>query len=194
MIIIVDYNGSFSYSLYQSVVKVHPNVEVIDNRILDLEDIKKMHPEGIILSSGPGLPNNLHQEVEIVRKYSSSIPILGISFGHLAIGAAYGAEVVHVSEMEHGKTRIVVYKEDELFEGLPNPFEAGFFHTHILSHRNFPHQLKILAESDKGDIMCIKHKEHPCYGVQFYPDSLLTPQGDLILANFCTILGTVHKK
>lgn len=184
MFVIIDYLGSFTYNLYQSTAKMAKVVEVLDHRKVTPEKIANLKPQGIFLSSGPGLPQDNPTSLAIVKEFYSLVPILGISLGHLAIAEAFGAKIEHVKTIEHGKTALVHYEIDPLFEGVPNPFTAGFFHTFEVSQKRLPKTLKILAQTQEKKLMALKHCDYPCYGVQFYPDSILTPEGDQILANF----------
>lgn len=184
MFVIIDYLGSFTYNLYQSTAKIAKDVEVMDHRKVTPKQIAALKPHGIFLSSGPGLPRDNPSSLEIVKEFYKQVPLLGISLGHLAIAEVFGATIEHVNTIEHGKTAHIHYEVDPLFEGLPNPFTGGFFHTYEVSSKEFPKTLKILAKAEEKRVMALKHRDYLCYGVQFYPDSILTPEGDQILANF----------
>lgn len=185
MIKVIDFHGSFTQSLCGSLQNVYPSIEVVSGESLETHDLLNGNPIGLIVTSCPGKPNK--QMRKLVFDYSSTIPILGLSSGCLAIAEAYGGKIEHVEEVEYGKVEWIHYLEDELFAGLPNPFQGGNFYAYVVSATDFPTELSILATTKKDIIMSIRHKEHPCYGVSFAVETLLTPQGDMMLKNFINI-------
>ena len=187
MTIIIDNMGSFTNNLFQIVGKKDPHTKVISTKELSMASLKKCQPSALILSSGSGLPEDNPILLDIVKTFSPYIPILGISLGHLAIAQAFGAHFEPVKQIEHGKSCLIDHHQEDLFLGLINPIQAGCFHAFVVSKNDFPYSLKISSEAEDGTIMSIRHKTYPTFGVQFYPESVLTPQGKEMILNFLQI-------
>jgi len=191
MILIIDNYDSFTYNLYQSVAQFHPDVRVIRNNKISIPEIRKLSPMGIILSPGPGRPEEAGICIELIRELSlgikNTMPLLGVCLGHQALSAAFGGKVIQAPEIVHGKPDLVFHQREGLYQGLPLPFQVARYHSLIADRETLPNELQIEAESTMGLIMGMRHKELPLYGVQFHPESILTPAGDRLLQNFVDI-------
>ena len=184
MILLIDNYDSFTYNLYQYLCELGAEVKVVRNDQTTLEDIELMAPEKIVISPGPCTPKEAGISNDVVRHFESRVPILGVCLGHQCIGYVYGGTVDRAGEIMHGKTSLIHHDGKGLFLGLPNPFEAIRYHSLALYRENLPDSLEITAWTDNGLIMGVRHKEHIVEGVQFHPESVLTPRGDDLLANF----------
>ncbi|HIW49596.1 MAG TPA: aminodeoxychorismate/anthranilate synthase component II [Candidatus Blautia intestinavium] len=185
MIILIDNYDSFSYNLYQLAGSVEPDIRVIRNDRYTVQEIAEMEPEALILSPGPGRPENAGICIEAVRYFTGRIPILGVCLGHQAICEAFGGKVSYAGELMHGKQRTIYVKEkSRLFDGMGDSFPAARYHSLAAAKEEFPEALKITAESEDGEIMAVEHREFPVFGVQFHPESVMTPQGRRIIENF----------
>lgn len=183
MILLVDNYDSFTYNLFQMIGTYDSDIQIIRNDQLTLQDIDEIKPSSIIFSPGPGQPSNAGIMEDIIRKFYKEIPMLGICLGHQAIGEVFGAVVTEAKEKMHGETsRILQTASSLLFEGLDDSFVVGRYHSLIIE--NPDNDLEITAVSKNGEIMAIQHKDYPVYGVQFHPESILTPQGSRIIENF----------
>lgn len=190
MIIIIDNYDSFTYNLYQSIAQLHDDVKVFRNDKISVAEIKKLKPMGIVLSPGPGRPEDAGICIELIRELSlnakNTIPLLGVCLGHQAIGAAFGGNVIRAPEIVHGKSDLIFHHRKGLYQDLPLPFQVGRYHSLIVDRETLPKELLIEAESGSGLIMGMRHTTLPLYGVQFHPESILTPAGDPLLKNFVT--------
>ena len=185
MIILIDNYDSFSYNLYQLVGSAEPDIRVIRNDDYSVEEIADMKPEALILSPGPGRPEKAGECIEAVRHFAGKIPVLGVCLGHQAICKAFGGEVSYAKELMHGKKRNIYIKENSrLFQGMGTSFEAARYHSLAAVREKLPEDLRITAESGDGEIMAVEHREFPVFGVQFHPESVMTPQGHVIIENF----------
>ena len=186
MILLIDNYDSFSYNLYQLVGGINPDIKVIRNDEMTVEEIEKLNPSHIILSPGPGKPSDAGVCEEVVEKLGGKFPILGVCLGHQAISEVYGATVTYASRLMHGKQSICsVDKECPLFEGLDDKVAVARYHSLAAKADSIPDCLKVVATSDDdGEIMAVMHKEYQVYGLQFHPESILTPEGITILKNF----------
>lgn len=185
MILIVDNYDSFSYNLYQLVGTIEPDVRVVRNDALDAAGIAALSPLAVILSPGPGRPEDAGVCIDTVRTLGGRIPILGVCLGHQAICTAHGATVSYAKTLMHGKASDVRTAEPcPLFAGLPSPFRAARYHSLAALEETLPDCLAVTARADDGEIMAVAHRQHPTFGLQFHPESILTPQGPLILRNF----------
>lgn len=184
MILIIDNYDSFTYNLYQAAAQHHPEVRVVRNDKITLDEIIRLQPTGIILSPGPGRPEDAGICVDLVRHLKGDIPILGVCLGLQAIALAFGAEIIKAQEIVHGKTDLIFHRRTGLYKNLPLPFQAGRYHSLMINPSTLPDTLLVEAENASGLIMGIRHKEQPVFGVQFHPESILTPQGDMLLQNF----------
>lgn len=190
MILLIDNYDSFSYNLYQLVGSIDPDIEVIRNDALSVEEIYEKHPAGIILSPGPGYPKDAGICIEVVRRLGGRIPILGVCLGHQAICEAYGATISHAKKLMHGKqslTRIDTVN-CPVFKGLPDEIEAARYHSLAAVESTLPDCLLVTGRADDGEIMAVQHREYPVYGLQFHPESIMTPDGPAILRNFIGLL------
>ena len=186
MILLIDNYDSFSYNLYQLIGAVEPDIKVVRNDECTLEEIAEMKPEAIILSPGPGRPEDAGICIPVIKEFAGKIPILGVCLGHQSICEAFGGTVSYAKELMHGKKKLM-YKtgESQLFKGLPDTFAAARYHSLAAVRETMPEELKITAETEDGEIMGVMHRDYPIYGVQFHPESILTPDGYEILKNFC---------
>ncbi|MCX7715071.1 MAG: aminodeoxychorismate/anthranilate synthase component II [Clostridia bacterium] len=187
MIIMIDNYDSFTYNLYQYLGTLNPDIEVHRNDKTTVEEILNKKPSHIILSPGPGYPKDAGICIELIKK-AGNIPVLGVCLGHQAIGEAFGAKIVHAPQIMHGKTDVIdIDNECDLFFGLPSKLETGRYHSLAIEGGSLPECLQIIAKSSDGCIMGVKHKKRPVYGIQFHPESVLTPKGMTIIENFLKI-------
>ena len=174
MILLIDNYDSFSYNLFQLIGEVTPDIKVSRNDKITLEEIEDLNPDAIILSPGPGRPENAGICMDIVKEFHEKIPILGVCLGHQAICAAFGGKISHAKRLMHGKSSKISLEYDFLFVGLPSEITVGL-----------PDCLEIISKSkDDGEIMAVKHKQYNIYGLQFHPESILTPDGITIIQNY----------
>ena len=185
MILLIDNYDSFSYNLYQLVGEINPDIKVIRNDEMTVEEIKAMNPERIILSPGPGRPEDAGIIIDVVKTLGKDIPILGVCLGHQAICAAFGATVTYAKRLMHGKQSQVKFNSDcLLFADCPETAPVAWYHSLAADKGTIPECLKITALTDDGEVMAVQHKEYPIYGVQFHPESIMTPDGRQMLYNF----------
>ncbi len=184
MILMIDNYDSFTYNLVQYLGQLGEDVVVRRNDETTLEEIEDLAPEAIVLSPGPCSPEEAGITVDVVRRFHERIPILGICLGHQAIGQAFGGRVVRAGRVMHGKTSPVVNDGKTTFRGMPNPVTAGRYHSLIVERRSLPDCLAVSAETEEGEIMGIRHQTFPVEGLQFHPESILTPNGKRMLRNF----------
>lgn len=185
MILIIDNYDSFTYNLYQLAGTINPDIGVIRNNELTVEEIAKLDVSHIILSPGPGRPEDAGICVETAKKLASKCPILGICLGHQAICQAYGATVGYAKELMHGKKSFIhIANGSPLFSGMAPLIEAGRYHSLAVERQTLPDELLIIAETKDGEVMGVKHREYNLYGLQFHPESILTKDGNLIIQNF----------
>jgi anthranilate synthase component 2 len=185
MILLIDNYDSFSYNLYQLVGSLQPDIRVIRNDAINLEEIEALEPKAILLSPGPGKPADAGICVEAAKYFAGKIPILGVCLGHQAICEAYGATVSYAKTLMHGKqSQMKVDTDCKLFQDLPEAIEGARYHSLAALEETMPEELTITARSEDGEIMAVKHREHDVYGLQFHPESILTPKGRTILENF----------
>ncbi len=184
MLLMIDNYDSFTYNLYQYLSELGAEVEVARNDKISLEEIKGISPEGIIISPGPSTPLEAGISNDVIRRFGPIIPILGVCLGHQCIGYVYGAKVGRAGEIRHGKTSMVSHQGAGVLVGLPNPFQAIRYHSLVVYPETIPDALEITAQTDNGLIMGLRHKEFPVEGVQFHPESILTPDGKHLLQNF----------
>lgn len=185
MILLIDNYDSFSYNLYQLVGEIDPDIKVVRNDEMTIEEIKNQNPELIILSPGPGRPEDAGVTIEVVKTLGKDIPILGVCLGHQAICAAFGATITYAKEMMHGKQSDVKFDiHCPLFQGCPEIGPVARYHSLVADSSTIPECLKVTASTTDGEIMAIQHKMYPIYGVQFHPESIMTPDGKKMLTNF----------
>lgn len=184
MMLVIDNYDSFTYNLVQLLGELGAEMTVVRNDRMGVEEASSLAPEGVILSPGPGGPDAAGISLELVRRLGSSTPILGVCLGHQVIGAAYGARVVRGPRPVHGKGSPIHHRGRALFRGLPEPMEVGRYHSLVVSSEDLPDCLEVTAWTDDGVVMGLRHRSHPVEGVQFHPESILTPEGRLLLQNF----------
>ncbi len=185
MIILIDNYDSFSFNLVQLIAEVNQDIEVYRNDKITIDEIKSLNPECIILSPGPGKPENAGICVDVVKEFSSSVPIFGVCLGHQAICAAFGGKISHAKRLMHGKSSDISLDYDYIFKGLPSEISVGRYHSLSLVKDTLPDCLEIISKSkDDGEIMAVKHRDFNVYGLQFHPESILTPDGLTIMRNF----------
>ncbi|MBI4715619.1 MAG: aminodeoxychorismate/anthranilate synthase component II [Nitrospirae bacterium] len=184
MILMIDNYDSFTYNLVQYLGELGEEVPVFRNDRITLDEIAAMAPRRIVISPGPGNPREAGISVELVRRFAGRIPILGVCLGHQAIAEAFGGEVVRNYRLMHGKTSMIHHDGRTIFSGLPNPFEATRYHSLVVRPESLPSCLEVSAKTEEGEIMGIRHREHPVEGVQFHPESILTKAGMDLLRNF----------
>lgn len=188
MILLVDNYDSFSYNLYQQAAAIAPDIRVVRNDAVTVGEIEGLHPSHILLSPGPGYPKDAGVCEQAVRRLGDKIPILGVCLGHQAICEAFGAEIVHAKRLMHGKkSSITVDTADPLFRSLPHRMAAARYHSLVAKPETLPDCLAVTARDENGEIMAVRHKEKPVFGVQFHPESILTPQGNTIMMNFLSL-------
>jgi anthranilate synthase/aminodeoxychorismate synthase-like glutamine amidotransferase len=190
MILMIDNYDSFTYNLVQYLAQMGRDVAVYRNDAIAVEAIGEMDVEAIFLSPGPCSPQEAGITVDVIRRFHQAIPILGVCLGHQAIGYAFGGEVVRAEKVMHGKTSPILNDGKTIFQGLPNPFTAGRYHSLIVKRETLPSCLMVSAETAEGEIMGFRHREYPIEGIQFHPESILTPQGKRIIRNFLNIVDS----
>ncbi len=185
MILLIDNYDSFSYNLYQMVGQINPDIKVIRNDELTVEQIRELAPDKIIISPGPGRPEDAGVIIDVIKELGKSIPILGVCLGHQAICAAFGATITYASRLMHGKQSIAdIDNTSVLFRCLEDKLPIARYHSLAADESTLPSCLKITAKTKEGEIMAVEHSEYAIYGVQFHPESILTPDGRTILENF----------
>ncbi len=190
MIIMIDNYDSFTYNLYQYMGEINPDIEVYRNDAITVEEISRKAPSHIVISPGPGYPVNAGISIGVIKGLGCRIPVLGVCLGHQAIGEAYGGKVVHARELMHGKaSEIDIDSNCELFRSLPKRITGGRYHSLIVDPDTLPVELIVTASSSLGEIMGLRHRHYPVYGIQFHPESILTPCGKDILRNFLKVSG-----
>jgi anthranilate synthase component II len=184
MILLIDNYDSFTYNLYQAFCMLQEKVIVVRNDRISVPEIEKMNLKGIVLSPGPGRPEDAGICIEVIQKLGSKIPILGVCLGHQAIGVAFGGKVIRAKEILHGKDSLIFHFRGTLFEGVFLPFKAGRYHSLIVDQEALPKELKVEAEDPEGNIMALSHETFPIFGVQFHPESIMTAEGPKIIKNY----------
>lgn len=185
MILLIDNYDSFSYNLYQLIGQVNDDIEVYRNDKITVDEIKDLNPEAIILSPGPGRPEDAGICIDVVKEFFDKIPILGVCLGHQSICGAFGGEISYADKLMHGKSSIAKLNSDPIFKGLNNEITVGRYHSLSLVESTLPKDLKIISKTiDNGEIMAIRHEKYNVYGLQFHPESILTPDGITIIENF----------
>lgn len=185
MILLIDNYDSFSYNLYQLIGEIEPDIKVIRNDEMTVEEIRDLKPDRIILSPGPGRPEDAGVIMEVAKTLGKDIPVLGVCLGHQAICAAFGATVTYAKELMHGKQSVVTFDTGcPLFQNCPGSAPVARYHSLAADAATLPDALKITALTADGEVMAVQHREYPIYGVQFHPESILTPDGKMILKNF----------
>ncbi len=185
MILLIDNFDSFVFNLYQMMGEINPDIKVVRNNELSIGDIEKLNPDKIVISPGPGRPSSAGNIIEVIKNFAPKKPILGVCLGHQAIGEAFNGKVTYAKKIMHGKqSEIRLYTECKLFKNLPPEIEVARYHSLAVDSKNLPSDLTVIAWSDDDEIMALKHRKFETYGVQFHPESILTPLGKQILENF----------
>ena len=184
MILLIDNYDSFTHNLYQLTAKLYREVKVVRNDRITVDEIAALKPQAILFSPGPGRPEDAGICLEAIKAFAANIPILGVCLGHQAIGLAFGGQVISAPQILHGKKSLVFHRRQGIFKGLALPCLAGRYHSLVVDKKTMPSCLSIEAEDAEETVMAVKHKEFPCYGVQFHPESILTDQGELLMRNF----------
>ena len=184
MLLVIDKYDSFTYNLVQYLGEMRVEMEVHRNDRVSIEQLQALKPDRILISPGPCSPRESGLSNEIIRNFGTRIPTLGVCLGHQCIGHVFGGNVIVNYRMMHGKTSPIKHNGKDLFEGMPNPFAATRYHSLVIARDSLPDCLEITAETEEGEIMGIKHKQYPIWGVQFHPESILTESGRQILSNF----------
>jgi anthranilate synthase component II len=191
MILVIDNYDSFTYNLVQIVGKMSSDIRVIRNQDMSIDEISAISPRGIILSPGPGRPEDAGVTVDVVRKLGATIPILGVCLGHQSIGYAFGAKIVHAPTIMHGRTSEVIHSGETILRSISSPLIAGRYHSLVISPEKFPDELKISSRTSDGIIMGVTHRKYPIEGIQFHPESILTPEGQHILHNWLEVYNII---
>jgi anthranilate synthase/aminodeoxychorismate synthase-like glutamine amidotransferase len=184
MVLVIDNYDSFTYNLVQYLGEMKVELQVHRNDQITLDQARALQPDRILVSPGPCSPKESGLSNEIIRTFGREIPVFGVCLGHQCIGHTFGANVVVNYRMMHGKTSLIKHNGQDLFEGMPNPFPATRYHSLVIERSSIPDSLEITAETEEGEIMGVRHKELPIWGVQFHPESILTESGRTILRNF----------
>lgn len=186
MILVIDNFDSFTYNLVQYLGELGADVQVRRNDAVTIDDIAALAPAALVLSPGPCAPAQAGITVEAIRAFGATTPILGVCLGHQAIGEAYGGRVVRAARAVHGKTSRITHDGSDLFAGLPTPLEVGRYHSLVVERASLPSSLRVVATAtdDPSEIHALRHVDHPVWGVQFHPESVLTPNGKQLLRNF----------
>ncbi len=184
MILLIDNYDSFTYNLYQLLRELGAAVRVERNDSVDAAAVRRLRPSRVVLSPGPGRPENAGALLEIVSGLPERTPLLGVCLGHQALAAAYGGRVEAAPKLVHGKASLIRHDGKGLFRGLPNPMTAARYHSLAVREKSLPNELVVTARSEDGIVMGLRHRRRPVFGVQFHPESILTPDGRRLLANF----------
>ena len=191
MLLLLDNYDSFTYNIYQLFSDIGAQVEVIRSDKISIDGIRANGYRGIIISPGPGIPQDAGISEEVIRQLCGEIPILGICLGHQAIGEVFGGRVVRAGEIVHGKASPIRHSGTGLYRDLPNPTEVARYHSLIIAHESLPDVLDVTSQLDDGTIMGVRHKTLPIEGIQFHPESILTPEGRRMMQNYLTDIGAI---
>jgi|SRR5579883_1774131 anthranilate synthase/aminodeoxychorismate synthase-like glutamine amidotransferase len=184
MLLLIDNYDSFTYNLYQYLCELGAEVEVVRNDAVSVAEVERMAPERIVISPGPCTPAEAGISVDVVKRFAGRLPLLGVCLGHQCIGEAFGGEVAGAGEIVHGKLSQITHDGRGLFQGVPNPFGAIRYHSLAVQPRSLPPELEVTARSESGVIMGVRHRTYTVEGIQFHPESIMTPNGKDILRNF----------
>ncbi len=189
MILVIDNYDSFTYNLVQYLGELGQKLEVFRNDKISVSDIERLAPTAIVISPGPGVPRDAGISNECVKNFYNKIPILGVCLGHQCIGYCFGAKIVRAKKLMHGKTSLINHHGKGIFKDIPSPFEATRYHSLIIKPGTLPKELIVTAYTKDKEIMALRHKHFPVFGVQFHPESILTKYGKKLLSNFIKIRG-----
>jgi len=190
-VLLVDNYDSFTYNVVQALRILGAEVIVRTNDDIDVETARELEPTHLVVSPGPGGPESAGQSMNVIAGLLTEVPILGVCLGHQALAAALGGKVERAEELRHGKSSQVYHDSATIYAGLPNPFEAGRYHSLAVQEQDLPEDLVVTSFTSDGVIMGVRHRRYPVEGVQFHPESVLTPHGDLLLRNFLDLTGKV---
>ena len=184
-LLMIDNYDSFTYNLFQYLGEIGADVDVVRNDAESIEDLMARAPDGVVVSPGPGVPEDAGVSVEVVRRFGQQgTPVLGVCLGHQSIGVAFGGRIIRARSIMHGKTSQMQHEGQGVFAGLPSPFVATRYHSLVIEEASIPAELEITARSEDGEIMGVRHRELRVEGVQFHPESILTETGKQLLGNF----------
>ncbi len=187
LILVIDNYDSFTYNLVQELAKLNQNFVVYKNDEINLEQIKEISPSRILISPGPGRPENSNVSIDVIKNFYDKIPILGVCLGHQAIGYVFGAKILRAKKIMHGKVSKINHDGKTIFENIPQNFIATRYHSLVIDEKTLPEFFEISARSDDDEIMAIRHKDFPLEGVQFHPESILTESGSKIIENWLRV-------
>jgi len=191
MLLMIDNYDSFTFNLVQYLMVMDQEVKVIRNDVATVDDVLALRPQWIVISPGPGTPDEAGISVPLIQRCSGQIPILGVCLGHQSIGAAFGGKIVRAARIMHGKVSEIEHNGEDVFAGIRSPFKAIRYHSLAIEQESVPACLEVTAKAEDSEIMGLRHREHPTFGVQFHPESILTPVGKRLLANFLKCEGNV---
>ena len=191
MLLLLDNYDSFTYNIYQLFSDIGAQVEVVRSDKISIDEIRANGYRGVIISPGPGIPQDAGISEEVIRQLGGEIPILGICLGHQAIGEVFGGRVVRAGEIVHGKASPIRHSGTGLYRDIPNPTEVARYHSLIIARENLPDVLDVTSQLDDGTIMGVRHKTLPIEGIQFHPESILTPEGRRMMQNYLTDIGAI---
>ena len=191
MLLLLDNYDSFTYNIYQLFSDIGAQVEVVRSDKISIDEIRANGYRGVIISPGPGIPQDAGISEEVIRQLGGEIPILGICLGHQAIGEVFGGRVVRAGEIVHGKASPIRHSGTGLYRDIPNPTEVARYHSLIIARENLPDVLDVTSQLDDGTIMGVRHKTLPIEGIQFHPESILTPEGRRMIQNYLTDIGAI---
>lgn len=192
MILLIDNYDSFVHNLARYLRRLGQRTIVVRNDVLAISEIRRLRPQAIVISPGPGAPRDAGCSVEVVRQLGAEIPILGVCLGHQAIAAAFGAQIVRAPQPMHGRISSITHQRTELFRGIPSPFDVCRYHSLATDKETLPNDLRVTAEAPDGTVMALEHVDLPSYGVQFHPEAVLTRYGYQLLSNFLCLAGFEH--
>ena len=189
MILLIDNYDSFTYNLVQYLEELGAKIKVYRNDKVTIGEIKKLKPSHIVISPGPGRPDDAGVSKRVIFEFKGKMPVLGVCLGHQCIGEVFGGKVVPAKRLMHGKTSLIYHNKKTIFKGIKNPFQATRYHSLIVDKKGLPECLEIIAQTKEKEIMAIKHKDYSVWGVQFHPESILTTEGKRLLKNFIRMKG-----
>ena len=190
MILLIDNFDSFSYNLFQLIGALESDIKVVRNNELEISEIEKLNPKAIIISPGPGKPKDAGLSEDIIKYFAPKIPILGICLGHQAMAEVFGGKITYAPEIMHGKTSVIqINNNSAIFKNLPSELQVARYHSLVADKESLPDEFEIIAQTKDGVVMGIKHKKYDLYGLQFHPESVLTPCGNIIAKNFLEIIN-----
>jgi para-aminobenzoate synthetase component 2 len=182
--LLIDNYDSFTYNLVQAFASMGAEVLVYRNDAIDVGQARELEPSHLVISPGPGRPEDAGVSLAMIEAFHERVPVLGVCLGHQCLVSYFGGEIVRADRLMHGKTSLVAHDDQTIFQGMPQPFEAGRYHSLCADRASLPDVLSLSAETDRGEIMAVRHKTLPLEGVQFHPESVLTPDGNKLMANF----------